>query len=67
MQVCLYSVCVCVCVHACVHACWEESILFLVGGPYSDSLGSVTPLSAVVRCIMGQFRGGLSKLNLKSK
>ena len=46
---------------------YTHSILILVGGPYCDSPGSVTPLSAVVRCIMGQFRGGLSKLNLKSK
>ena len=52
------SVCVCVCV--CVS-------LISLGETYCDSPGSVTPLSAVVRCIMGQFRGGLSKLNLKSK
>ena len=39
----------------------------LVQSSRCDSPGSVTPLSAVVRCIMGQFRGGLSKLNLKSK
>ena len=52
--------CVCVCVCA-------GCVLNLLGETYCDSPGSVTPLSAVVRCIMGQFRGGLSKLNLKSK
>ena len=58
MCVCVCVLCVCVCV--CVS-------LILLGGPYCDIPGSVTPLSAVVGCIMGQFRGGLSKLNLKSK
>ena len=66
---CVWCICVCVCVHVrvCVYLNYTHSILILVGGSYCDSPGSVTPLSAVVRCIMGQFRGGLSKLNLKSK
>ena len=51
----------------CIYTLLVYVVLILVVGSHCDSPGSVTPLSAVVRCIMGQFRDGLSKLNLKSK